>query len=316
MPNAVCSEEEFIDLIESGGPEHAARVLGVAVRNIFGRRKRLEKKLGRKIIAPDVTRRNARIDIPAYPERIDAKVHNGIVIIASDMHYWPGEKTTAHRALIKFCRDLKPAIVILNGDVLDGATVSRHPAMNWEKRPSLAQELETVRERLDEITLAAPKARRIWTLGNHDRRLEARLAQVAPEYAKVRGVHLHDHFPDFEPCWEVYINDAVVVRHRLKGGIHATHNNTLHAGKTVITGHLHSQKVTAWSDYNGVRWGFDTGCVAEAYGPQFSYMEAATRNWRSGFGVIKFIDGELLEPKTVRVMREGVVEYCHEVFHV
>jgi hypothetical protein len=48
-------------------------------------------------------------------------------------------------------------------------------------------------------------------------------------------------------------------KHRMKGGIHAAHNNTLHAGTTMVTGHLHSVKVTPFSDYNGTRWDVDTG---------------------------------------------------------
>jgi hypothetical protein len=35
------------------------------------------------------------------------------------------------------------------------------------------------------------------------------------------------------------------IKHRFKGGMHAPQNNTLWAGVTMVTGHLHSQKVTA-----------------------------------------------------------------------
>ena len=55
------------------------------------------------------------------------------------------------------------------------------------------------------------------------------------------------------------VNGNVVIKHRMKGGIHAAHKNTLHAGTTMVTGHLHSLKVTPFSDYNGTRWGVDTG---------------------------------------------------------
>jgi hypothetical protein len=96
---------------------------------------------------------------------------------------------------------------------------------------------------LSEIEKVAPKARRIWTLGNHDSRFETRLATVAPEYANVHGVHLKDNFPLWEPCWATFINSDVVVKHRFKSGLHAPHNNTMWAGRTIVTGHLHSQKI-------------------------------------------------------------------------
>ena len=136
------------------------------------------------------------------------------------------------------------------------------------------------------------------------------MATAAPELANVTGVHLKDHFPDWSPCWSVWINDNVVVKHRFKGGIHAPHNNTLWSGKTIVTGHLHSQKVHPITDYNGTRWGVDTGCMADTYGPQFTdYMEDNPRSWRAGFGVFTFEDGELIDPELVRVWDETKVAF-------
>jgi hypothetical protein len=40
------------------------------------------------------------------------------------------------------------------------------------------------------------------------------------------------------------VNDSVMVKHRWKGGIHATHNNAVESGVSFCTGHLHSAKVT------------------------------------------------------------------------
>src|SRR6185437_12296595 len=111
------------------------------------------------------------------------------------------------------------------------------------------------------------------------------------------GVHLRDHFPDWEACYSLFINNDVVVKHRLKGGIHATHNNTMWAGKTIVTGHLHSLKATPLTDYNGTRFGVDTGCLADVFGPQFEYQEDAPRNHRSGFAVLTFHRVELLWPE-------------------
>ena len=45
----------------------------------------------------------------------------------------------------------------------------------------------------------------------------------------------------------------------------------LWSGKTVITGHLHSQRISPITDYGRTRWGVDTGCLAYINGPQFAY---------------------------------------------
>ena len=120
-----------------------------------------------------------------HPQRVEFSVNNGIVLVGSDAHYWPGPPTTAHRAFVKFIKDYRPKAVIVNGDVLDASTVSRFLPIGWEDRPSLADELKACQERMREIEAVAKGIRRVWTLGNHDARLETRLASVAPEFAQV-----------------------------------------------------------------------------------------------------------------------------------
>lgn len=311
MATAACSDAEFISKFQSMGASALAKHLGVNERNVYQRRRNLEKNGAQAITSP----RHKPSDVPG---RLHAEIENGIVVVGSDFHYWPGEPSTAHKALVKFCKEYHPSIVVANGDVLDGSTISRHPPIGWEDRPSLVQEIEAAKDRLGEITVAAGKARRFWPLGNHDGRFETRLAQVAPEFAKVHGVHLHDHFgADWEPCWSLFLNDDVVVKHRFKGGIHATHNNTLWAGKTVVTGHLHSLKVTPFSDYSGTRFGVDTGCIADPYAAAFAdYTEDNPRNHRSGFAVLTFRNSELLWPEVVAVRRKGEVEFRGKVYSV
>ena len=49
-------------------------------------------------------------------------------------------------------------MVIANGDVLDGATISRHPRIGWESRPTVQQEIEAMCLRMREVELAASGA--------------------------------------------------------------------------------------------------------------------------------------------------------------
>ena len=62
-------------------------------------------------------------------------------------------------------------------------------------------------------------------------------------------------------------------------------------------GYLHKLSVTPWSDYRGRRYGIDTGTMAGPYGPQFNYTEAGPVNWASGFAVLTFHKGKLLQPE-------------------
>jgi len=244
--------------------------------------------------------------------RIHIKMRNGHVLVGSDAHYWPGKSSTAHRAFVKFADMYRPEILVQNGDVIDAATISRFPPIGWEKRPTIVQELAVARERLQEIEHASPASRFIWTLGNHDARFERRLATVAPEFAGVAGIHLRDHFPAWEPAWSVAVGgrDGVVIKHRFKGGTNAARQNAVSTGRSVLTGHLHSLKVSPLTDDNGTRFGVDGGMLADTHGPQFTgYLEDNTRDWRSGFVLLTFVNGKLLWPEVIHVVKPGTIEF-------
>lgn len=301
-----------MQLFEREGALPTARFYGMTERTAYKMRAKLSEKYQRDIKAP----RSQPHD--PHKGRIKIEIPDGVVLVGGDAHYWPGPATLMHRAFVQFARDLKPKAVIMNGDAFDGAAISRHPSIGWEDQPSVVQELEAVQERLHEIELATPRScKLLWPAGNHDLRFETRLATVAPEFKHLKGFHLKDHFPSWTPAWSVWINDQVVVKHRYKGGVHATHNNTVAAGMSMVTNHLHSAKVTPYDDYRGTRWGVDTGCLAEPYGPQFQdYSEDNPRNHRTGFAVLTFRGGRLLPPELVTKWDEHTVVFRGELIGV
>ena len=317
----VCSEDVFIELVRTLGPSKAARKLNIGVRRVTERRRRLERKYGIVINGPAANINNGVGKLVSerdqHPYRIYETIKDGIVLIGSDSHYWPGIISTAHKAFVKFARELKPLMIIKNGDELNFPRISRHAPIGWESRPEVQAEIEFTRDRLEEVEKASPNSKLRWPLGNHDGLFETRLATVAPEYARVHGMHLKDHFPRWKPCWSVWINDDVVVKHRFKSGLHAPHNNTVWSGKHMFTGHLHSLKVMPISDYNGTRYGVDCGTMADPYGPQFvHYTEDNPVSWRSGFVVLTFHKGKLLWPEVVFVRGENEIEFRGKVIPV
>jgi hypothetical protein len=302
-------------MFQTIGAEEMAKRLKLDVQKVYLRRRNLERKHG--IVIKARRPRGVYKDFEEHPGRVSKTVVDGTILVGSDHHYWPGIISTAHRAFVHFCKKMKPVGIVANGDVLDGSSISRHPPIGWEHRPSLVSEIEASSDRLDEMKRASPNSWTAWTLGNHDARFSSRLAAVAPEFAKVRGIQLKDHYPGWQPCWSIWVNDDVVIKHRQKNGIHATHNNTMWAGKTMVTGHLHSLKVTPLTDYNGTRFGVDTGTMADTYGPQFEgYMEDNSRNWRSGFVVLTFRNSVLMWPEVVAVVDEDHVQFRGELIKV
>lgn len=307
------SDDEFISAWKRfGSPAAVAKALGLDVRGVYARRKVIEDKHG--ILLETITDGHGgrpKIEVPKQGFRAISDNVRGTVIIGSDGHFWPGERSVAFAAMVELIKDLKPSMVIMNGDSFDGARISRHLPGGWANLPDVADELAAVRERHAEIeNVVPPGCPLIWPAGNHDSRFTARLAQGAPEYVRVHGFDIADHFPAWQFCWSIWLNNNTVVKHRYHQGLHAGYQNTLKSGKNIVTGHTHSMGSTMWADYNGIRWGVQTGTLSEM-GPQtdkFAYAEDNPANHSQGFCVLTFADnGMLLEPEFCRVL--GGVAY-------
>lgn len=320
-----CTDAEFIALWRANGsPTLVSQILKVSSRATLSRRRDIETRYGIELPTTrdlrtdsDIAHNPPRILIRKHEGRIDLSIKDGVVVVFSDAHYWPDMRTTAHRALLAMLRQLKPATVICNGDAFDGGAISRFPRIGWDRKPTVLDELNCCQAMLTEIVSACGAADKIWNLGNHDARYETKLAAMAPEFEGINGFHLKDHFPEWRPAWTTWINDDVLITHRHRNGVHATHTNVQANHCSTVTGHLHSLKVTPYTDGRGVtKYGVDTGTLADPMGPQFvDYMEGRQGNWRSGFAVLTFRDGQMLMPELVQKYDEDTVQFRGHLLH-
>ena len=321
--NETCTDTEFIQLWgQLQSAQKVADHLGIANRAVHLRRRWIEKHYNMALHASD--HRGVKYDKNKPKsfsplKQVELGMLDGTVIVFSDAHFIPGQRTTAFKGLLWAIEKFKPKAVICNGDAFDGASISRHDVTD-QPQTSVIQELKACQGALGEIEEAAKAARHnvklLFTWGNHDIRFGNRLAQHAPQFKDVQGFKLTDHIPNWDFCWAVWPTEDVIIKHRYKGGIHATHNNTVQSGKSVVTGHLHSLKVTPFSDYNGVRYGVDTGTLAETDGPQFTYAELNPSNHRSGFAVLNFHNGKMLWPQLASKFDEDLIDFRGQVIDV
>jgi predicted phosphodiesterase len=309
------TDEEFISIWNKyNSAARVAEVLDIDVRNVHTRRKKIEERHSITLFAADKRSPTFNITIPNNGVRAKVELDDGVIMVASDCHYYPGIISTAHKAFVKLIPQLKPKMIVMNGDVFDGAGVSRHSPIGWQSLPSVKQELEACTDRLNEIESASNSAKLHWTWGNHDLRFNTRLAsQVGTAFEGVQGFNLTDHFPRWKFSTSIMVNGHTMIKHRYHNGIHAIYNNTLKSGTSVVTGHLHSLKVTPWTDYTGTRYGVDTGTMANLDDPAFDYAEDNPKNWRSGFAVLTFWDGKLMPPELCEVISEGLVYFRGQV---
>ena len=320
MPAALLSEADFIATWwRHQSSSTMGRELGVAERVINQRRKAIEKRTGIVLTSPDSrSNRPAVLEMPENQKRATLAIENGVVMVASDAHYWPGYISTAHRAFVLACKELKPALICMNGDSFDGSGAGRHPRIGWSKGPTVKQELDATRDRLAEIEAVRGNAHLHHTWGNHDLRFDTKLSAQVPEFEGVAGMSLKEHFPAWKWSMSLMVNDNTMVKHRYHNGVHAAYNNTVKSGRNIVTGHLHRLTVTAWGDYNGRRYGVDTGTLAVPDGHQFEYSEDTPSAHGSGFAVLTFYRGQMLPPELAEVVDEdaGLFTFRGQVIHV
>lgn len=304
--NQKYTDQEFIDCWnENKSASKVAKVLGMGVRAVNSRRRALENRY--RIRLQSASPHAQEYYVRDHMSRMDVDIENATIFVASDAHYWPGESSEAHKAFVRLIKKTKPDIIVMNGDAFDGATISRFGKIGFATHdiPSVKQELEAVSDRLGEIEKVAGNAKLIFTMGNHDMRFENRLANTVPEFEGVAGFSLKEHFPRWLFCMSVFVNKNLMIKHRYHNGVHATWNNSLKSGVSMVTGHLHRLQATIVSDYNGTRWGVDTGTLSDTEGDHMSYGEDNPKNHCSGFAVLTVVNGRLIQPEFCAVL-DGV----------
>lgn len=270
---------------QAGSVSAAARLHGMpvqTVQSIIGDARTRDPEC----LPPPLKTHDWASDSWSIPARPVIDVAGRSVLTGGDLHRWPGPQSIAWRAFVTVAHEIKPDIIVLGGDILDGARVSRHARQFGSKSPRLTEELDAVRSDLTEL----PPSQRLWVIGNHDLRVDGYLANNAPELDDYAG-SLRDRFPEWQFAYGFALGANTEIRHRFRGGIHASYNNTLHAGISICSFHTHQSGVRSFDDRNGRRYGIEPGCLADPNGPQFEYHEAAPSRSAMGFAVLSF-DGE------------------------
>jgi len=310
------TDEEFIRVWQDlKSPSKVSEFFDMNLRGVHKRRKNLEERYKISLDSDHPHAKPTRLVTPGNMRR-ELNIDNGMIVVFSDAHFWPDEPTPAYRALLKFLEMHKQEIkcVVNNGDAFDGASISRFPSINFNKLPTVKEELQACQTSLTEIENRVLKQTPlIWPMGNHDARYEQLIVNKAPELQGLQGTQLRDYFPLWQPCYSFWVNGDTVIKHRYKGGAMAGRNNTLHGGINFVTGHTHVGAVNLLTDYNGTRYGVQTGTLANPVGRQFEYAEDNPKDWMAGFAVLSFHKGKLLIPELVRVWDEDYFEFRGKV---
>lgn len=106
------------------------------------------------------------------------QINQSRILIISDLHF-PYQDNDAIKLALQYGLDKDVNCVLINGDLIDFAPISRFEP-DWRHR-SISEEFDSVRAFLNGLRGLFPKAKIVFKFGNHDERWEKFLFTKAPE---------------------------------------------------------------------------------------------------------------------------------------
>lgn len=208
--------------------------------------------------------------------------------------------------------------VVLLGDYADFYSVSRH-----RKDPRvdvlLTQEVESVRQGLDELERLFPSAKKIYLSGNHEIRLESYLIDQAPALFGVTECRTLFEL-NRRPLWTwiefgrsqsyAVLGSDLLAFHRPKAS-----SPKLHAQKTFVSsvyGDIHKIEQAHAVGLDGKNYSaYCPGWLGDVSSRVFDYCSSVPQ-WQLGFGIVTVLDEspkdfhmELIEIKNNKAMVQG-----------
>jgi len=218
------------------------------------------------------------------------EVKHSRILVISDLHF-PYQDNKAIELALKYGEKNKMDCILINGDLFDFATISRHEK-DWRHR-SLVDEIDTVKEFFDYLQHRFPNVKIVFKEGNHDERFDKWLFHKSPEFFDVSGLTLKDVLKLNEKGID-YVCDRLPVKigkllvlhgHELNGsgGVNPARATFLKTIANVVIGHCHRTSQHTEPTLSGeVIVTTSIGCLCGMY-PMF----ARVNKWNLGFGFVK-----------------------------
>ncbi len=254
--------------------------------------------------------------------RIHSKVHDEIrlrsvkkgksgvkiAIVLSDIHI-PYHDQRALAIALAYTKDRNPDRIVLNGDIVDMANVSRFPRDPHEVF-TLADELQETKDFLRLLRKQHPEAQIDYTMGNHEIRLSKYTYENSPGLSSLPelaidkllameefGITFHDQSSKVNlGDLEIFHGDVV----RSKSG-ESARSHMLKRGGSVLMGHVHRAAMVSRTDKHGVHFAIENPHLSV---PDPDYMNDP--DWVQGFTEISYLDSGPFNAR-LHVIRNGLL---------
>lgn len=212
-------------------------------------------------------------------------------IVLSDVHI-PEHDQAALAVAVAYMKDAHPDIIVLNGDIMDMMAPSRFPS-DPHAVETLADEFAETRDFLTLVRKNHPKAEIVYTIGNHECRLEKYLYDKAPALSSLpelsieRLLRLADFDIAYKDTTDQFMLGSIQVHH---GSIVKKHSadsaraHMLQDGASTLIGHVHKLGVVYQTNLQGTTVAAENGHLSR---PDPDYAGRCP-NWQQGFTEVHF----------------------------
>lgn len=243
-------------------------------------------------------------------------VKTAVVLNDLQMEYHDVEVLT--ELVIPFVKDIKPDILILNGDIVDMYALSTFDKQPSTK-PDILGEIESARWLMKQLEHVPTKH---WIGGNHEHRLDRYLWKQAPALGLDRAAFPRRFgLPDFDFKWHPYNGDEP--GHVMLGKLMVTHGFLVRAhsaisakahlerlGSSVLVGHTHRMGVHYKTNVKGVHAAYENGCLCRL-DPEYAQYP----DWQQGFSVVHVHDHNgFFNVQQIPILERRVFHYGPEVY--
>jgi UDP-2,3-diacylglucosamine pyrophosphatase LpxH len=212
----------------------------------------------------------------------------GKTAVFSDIHLGIHDKA-ALIAAIQYAKQDRVENIILNGDILDSAQISRHP--KHADTPKFLNEIELAKQFLEGLRSEFKDQNIYFKIGNHEDRLERYLMQNADALAGLidfrKLLKLDDlgiRFVESTQFMKIE-NTYIVHGHEMKvsGGVNPARALILKAAANVVMGHVHRTSFASIKSLDGKFYkAYTMGCLCKL---RQAYMPHSNSN--HGFAIIQ-----------------------------
>ena len=238
------------------------------------------------------------------------KLQTRMNVCLGDLHL-PFVDETAVKMALNFIRDEQPGRIHLLGDICDLFSVSKFDK-DPARRLNLQEELDTVRDWLIELRDAAPKAKIIFSEGNHEFRLRKYLMSEAKALAGLRALSL-EKLLDFDKLkirwqpqgWPYRIGHLLFTHGSLvsKWSASSAKRHFERYGCCTIHGHTHRLGAFYHTDITDTFGSWENGCLCSLTP---DYLTAP--DWQHGFSVVWTERSGFFHVEQVAIIRG---KYCY-----